>query len=110
VPTFQGAINDQHTATFSSAVTGLGSDNEQFQWLSGGKQLGFTQSQSDLQTSMANNLKAFFIANFIQAAGWVIDDHKDTGGFCLETNQPGDVTNNGRCQQIRVDCFLGGSY
>jgi hypothetical protein len=109
VPTFQGAFSDQHTAIFSSAATGSGSDNEQFQWLSGGKQLGLTQSQLDLQTSMSNNLKAFFIANFIQAAGWVIDDQKDTGGFCLETNLPGDVTSNGRCQQIRVGCFVGGA-
>jgi hypothetical protein len=57
---------------------GSGSSNDQFPWLSGGKQLGLTQSQSDLQTSMSNNLKAFFIANFIHAAEWIVEDHADT--------------------------------
>jgi hypothetical protein len=68
VPTFQGATGDQHTAIFSSAASGSGSNNDQFQWLSGSKQLGLTQSQSDLQISMSNSLKAFFVANFILAA------------------------------------------
>ena len=109
VPTFQSAISDQFTAIFSSAATGSGSDNEQFQWLSGGKQLGLTQSQSYLQTSMLNNLKAFFVANFIQAACWVIDDQADTGGICDEQDQPGVVKSTGRCQQIRVSGTCGGS-
>jgi hypothetical protein len=68
VPTFQGATGDQHTAIFSSAASCSGSNNDQFQWLSGSKQLGLTQSQSDLQISMSNSLKAFFVANFILAA------------------------------------------
>jgi hypothetical protein len=68
----------------------------------------YTQSQSDLQTSMSNNLRAFIVANFIQAACWIINDIPDKDLICETSNQPGDITNNGRCQQIALNGTCNG--